>query len=96
MSHGLVNTQAYDVCGHLKQLKLPQNKTTGWQEVQQLITSRGFHHVGCCGLGYWERGTGRLSRPVANATSVHYGTRGSQVIPQPSTNRAQPRLTSEF
>ena len=26
----------------------------------------------------------------------HYGTRSSQVIPQPSTNRAQPRLTSEF
>ena len=26
----------------------------------------------------------------------HYVTRGSQVIPQPSTSRAQPRLTSEF
>jgi hypothetical protein len=26
----------------------------------------------------------------------HYSTRGSQVLPQPSTSRAQPRLTSEF
>jgi hypothetical protein len=28
--------------------------------------------------------------------AIHYGTWGSQVIPQPSTNQAQPRLTSEF
>lgn len=33
---------------------------------------------------------------IKKVLTKHYGTRGSQVIPQPSTNRAQPRLTSEF
>ena len=28
--------------------------------------------------------------------TIRYGTWGSQVIPQPSTSQAQPRLTSEF
>ena len=42
------------------------------------------------------------SLPITPATGaqkparIQCSTRGSQVIPQPSTNRAQPRLTSEF
>lgn len=39
----------------------------------------------------------RICINVSNIEETkHYGTRGSQVIPQPSTDRAQPRLTSEF
>lgn len=34
---------------------------------------------------------GLFARPIKQCS-----TRGSQEIPQPSTNRAQPRLTSEF
>ena len=32
----------------------------------------------------------------AGTRQKRYGTWGSQVIPQPSTSQAQPRLTSEF
>ena len=45
-------------------------------------------------------GSPALTEPPAleqpKKLTKHYGTRGSQVIPQPSTSRAQPRLTSEF
>ncbi len=39
----------------------------------------------------WLKSTDQLGNK-----SIHYGTRGSQVIPQLSTSLAQPRLTSEF
>ncbi len=38
----------------------------------------------------------RLREQAAAAKTKHYGTRSSQVIPQPSTSLAQPRLTAEF
>ena len=38
----------------------------------------------------------RAHAVAAKRKAKQCGTRGSQEIPQPSTNRAQPRLTSEF
>lgn len=44
----------------------------------------------------WLRYNIAYSKVGKHNLTVHYGTRGSQVIPQLSTSLAQPRLTSEF
>ena len=42
------------------------------------------------------RSNKKVTTTFCKSRQKHYVTRGSQVIPQPSTNLAQPRLTSEF
>jgi hypothetical protein len=65
-------------------------------------SAMGMHE--CGGWASKERiilqGSEPLQPPQKKGSSQkaakHCSTRGSQVIPQPSTNQAQPRLTSEF
>lgn len=58
--------------------------------VRDCVDGGGVVSVGRMWIGW---ASGLLQKGMK---AKRYGTWGSQVIPQPSTNRAQPRLTSEF